>query len=108
MEKVENTFLYNMWHIHKTSTTLQAVKLDVCNAVNLVSSLRDYVASLRDDFDNFEGDAKNMSPTMSQHYRADAQRHRKRKKQADVATEPNKEQSVQDLFKAIVFITIIH
>lgn len=84
MEKLENTFLCDMWNIlqrfHKTSTALQAVELDLCNAVNLISSLRDYVANLRDDFDNFESVAKNISPTVSQQYKVDTQRHRKRKK----------------------------
>ena len=48
--------------------------LDLCNAVSLVNSLRDYVASLREDFDKFENDAKNMSPSLSglQVYKVDA------------------------------------
>ncbi|KAK1874905.1 Netrin receptor DCC [Dissostichus eleginoides] len=45
------------------SAALQAVELDLCNAVDLVRSLREYVAGLRDQFDNFETAAKNMSPT---------------------------------------------
>ena len=84
MEKLENAFLCDMCnnilqHVHKTSTALQAVELDLCNAVTLISSLRDHLASLRDDFDKFESAAKDMSPTVSQHYKVDTQRQRKRK-----------------------------
>lgn len=43
-------------HIH-TRIALQAVELNLCNPVNLVSSLRVYVASLQDDFEKFEGNA---------------------------------------------------
>lgn len=85
MEKLENAFLCDMWnnilqHFHKTSAALQAAELDLCNAVDLISSLTDYVVNLRGDFDNFESVAKNMSPTVSQQYKVDTQRHRKRKK----------------------------
>ncbi|KAK1888327.1 General transcription factor II-I repeat domain containing protein 2 [Dissostichus eleginoides] len=61
------------------SAALQAVELDLCNAVDLVRSLREYVAGLRDQFDNFETAAKNMSPTVSEEYRADTQRKEKKK-----------------------------
>lgn len=69
MKKLEKAFLCNMWNnivqrFHKNITALQAVELDLCNAVNLISSLRDYVASLRDDFDNFESDVSNCVPTL--------------------------------------------
>lgn len=73
MDKFENAILCNMLntlqHFHKTSTAFQAVELDSCNAVNLVSSLRDYVAGLSYDFDKFESDAKNMFPTLSLVYK---------------------------------------
>lgn len=102
-----NAILCNMWnnilqHFHKTA--LQGVDLDLCNAVSLVSSLRDYVASLREYFDKFESDAKNMSPSLSQVYKVDTQRHRKRKKQS---SEPDYERSGCDKFKTTVFIAVI-
>ncbi|XDV19134.1 hypothetical protein PO909_024682, partial [Leuciscus waleckii] len=112
MDKLENAILCNMWNnilqrFHKTSTALQGVDLDLCNAVSLVSSLRDYVASLREDFDKFESDAKNMSPSLSQDYKVDTQRHRKRKKQADESSEPDYVRSGREKFKTAVFIAII-
>lgn len=56
MDKLENGILCNMWNnilqrFHKTSTALQGVDLELCNAVSLVSSLGYYLASLREDFD---------------------------------------------------------
>lgn len=55
--------LCNVWNnilqrVHQTSTAFQAIELDLCNAVKLVSSFRDDVAGIRDDFDKFESDAK--------------------------------------------------
>ena len=66
------------------STALQAVELDLCNAVDLVRSLCEYVASLRDQFDSFETAARNMSPIVSHEYKADTQR--KKKKERDSAS----------------------
>ncbi|KAF3850138.1 hypothetical protein F7725_019857 [Dissostichus mawsoni] len=89
------------------SAALQAVELDLCNAVDLVRSLREYVAGLRDQFDNFETAAKNMSPTVSEEYRADTQRKRKRKSQADDSSEPECELSGRSRFRTSVFIRVI-
>lgn len=71
-------FLCHMWctilsRIHKVNTALQAIEIDLCNAVDLVRSLRDYVSVLSCQFDIFEGAAKNISPNVSQFYKADAQ-----------------------------------
>ncbi|KAI4817932.1 hypothetical protein KUCAC02_011304 [Chaenocephalus aceratus] len=89
------------------SAALQAVELDLCNAVDLVRSLREYVAGLRDQFDNFVTAAKNMSPTVSDEYRADTQRKRKRKSQADDPSEPECELSGRSRFRTSVFIRVI-
>ncbi|KAI4823366.1 hypothetical protein KUCAC02_011954 [Chaenocephalus aceratus] len=89
------------------SAALQAVELDLCNAVDLVRSLREYVAGLRDQFDNFETAAKNMSPTVSDEYRTDTQRKRKRKSQADDSSEPECELSGRSRFRTSVFIRVI-
>lgn len=112
MDKLENGILCNMWNnilqrFHKTSTALQGVDLELCNAVSLVSSLGYYLASLREDFDKFESDAKNMSPSLSQDYKVDTQRHRKRKKQADESSEPDYVRSGGKKFKTAVFIAVI-
>ncbi|KAI4808568.1 hypothetical protein KUCAC02_000625 [Chaenocephalus aceratus] len=89
------------------SAALQAVELDLCNAVDLVGSLREYVAGLRNQFDNFETAAKNMSPTVSDEYRADTQQKRKRKSQADDSSEPECELSGHSRFRTSVFIRVI-
>lgn len=112
MDELENAFLCNLWNnilqrFHKTSAALQAVELDLCNAVELVSSLRGYVASLRDDFDKFESDAKRMSPTVSPNYKADIHRQKKRKRPHDESGEPDHETSGRDAFRTRVFIAII-
>lgn len=49
---------------------------DLCHAVYLIGSLRDYVASLQDDFGNFECDARKHHLTVSQHYKVDTHTHR--------------------------------
>lgn len=53
------------------------MELDLCNAVDLVRSLREYVSGLRDQFDSFETAARNMSLIVSHEYKADTQRKKK-------------------------------
>lgn len=50
---------------NRVSADLQAVALDLSNAMGLVQSLRDYVAELRDQLKSFETAASMMSPTIS-------------------------------------------
>lgn len=110
MDKLEIAFLCNMWNtilqrFYKTSTTLQTVDLDLSVAVNLIRSLKDFVAELRNQFDTFE--AKQMSPTVSAVYKSDSQRQRKRKKRSDESAEPDQHLSGRDLFSSSVFILVI-
>lgn len=82
MNKQETAFLCTMWNhvlqcFQGTSVALQAVDLDLCNAVDLVRSLQDYIVGLRDEFDVFEARAKAMSLTVSATYKQDTQRQRK-------------------------------
>jgi len=68
MNRLETAFLCTMWNyvlqrFHGISVALQ--DLDLCNAVDLVRSLREYIVGLRDEFDVFEDQAKAMSPTVS-------------------------------------------
>lgn len=112
MDKIEIAFLCNMWNsillrFQKTSTALQAVEIDLCSAVSLVRSLREYIAGLRDQFESFETAAKNMSPTVSEVYKADTQRVRKRKKQPDESSEPDCQLSGRDKFSTSVFTVVI-
>ena len=112
MNKLEIAFMCKMWNaiLHRfqgVSTALQAVELDLCNAVDLVRSLRNYVAGLRDEFDSFESLAKNMSPTVSEEYKVDTQRKRKRKRQVDESSEPECELSGREHFCTSVFIVVI-
>ncbi len=84
MEKLEIAILCCVWNtvlqrVQKTSTQLQMVALDLSNAVALVGSLRDFIADLRDQFERFESTAKNMSSCVSQTYKTDIQRERRRK-----------------------------
>uniref|UniRef100_H3AN24 Uncharacterized protein n=1 Tax=Latimeria chalumnae TaxID=7897 RepID=H3AN24_LATCH len=57
MDKLEIAFLCNFWNtilqrIQLTSKALQTVELDLVTAVNLVGSLKEFVASLRAQFDS--------------------------------------------------------
>lgn len=75
--------------------------MDLCNTVNLIISLRDYVADLRDDFDNFGG-----SSTVSLHDKVNTQRCRVNTI-TDESTELDCEQSGPDNFNTAVFIGVI-
>lgn len=112
MNKLEIALMCNTWNailqrFQGVSTAPQAVELDLCNAVDLVRSLREYVVGLRDQFDSFETAAKNMSPTVSDEYKADTQRKRKRKRQADESSEPECELSGRRRFCTSVYICVI-
>ena len=94
MNKLEIAFLSNMWNVillrfRKVSAALQAIDLDLWNVAGLVWSLRDFVAGLRDQFDRFEAAASKMSPTVSDVYRADTERIKIRKRQADESSAPD-------------------
>ena len=91
MEHLENAILCQLWNcllqrVDKVSVTLQKVDLDLVNAVDMIYSLKGFVATLRDDFDRFESDALKMSPAVSKTYKHDAQRKRVRKRFADEIT----------------------
>ncbi|CAM4509097.1 unnamed protein product [Leuciscus chuanchicus] len=112
INKLEIALMCNMWNailqrFQGVSTALQAVELDLCNAVDLVRSLRDYVSGLRDQFDSFETAARNMSPIVSHEYKSDTQRKKKRKRQADESSEPECELSGRKRFCTSVYIYII-
>ncbi|KAF3843389.1 hypothetical protein F7725_002238 [Dissostichus mawsoni] len=109
MNKLEIALMCNMWNailqrFQGVSAALQAVELDLCNAVDLVRSLREYVAGLRDQFDNFETAAKNMSPTITEQTLNERE---KRKSQADDSSEPECELSGRSRFRTSVFIRVI-
>uniref|UniRef100_A0A8P4KM64 Zinc finger MYM-type protein 1 n=1 Tax=Dicentrarchus labrax TaxID=13489 RepID=A0A8P4KM64_DICLA len=112
MNKLEIALMSNMWNailqrFQGVSIALQAVELDLCNAVDLVRSLREYVAGLRDEFDSFETAARIMSPIVSNEYKADTQRKKKRKRQADESSEPECELSGRKRFCTSVYICMI-
>ena len=112
MDKLEIAFLCNMWNcilqrFMTTSEALQAVNLDLCNAVDMVRSLRGYVAGLHDNFDVFEAEAKKMSPTVSTLYKGDTQRTITRKKQVDESTTAEVVLTSRDKFRVTVFKAIM-
>ena len=107
MNKLEIALMCNMWNtilqrFQGVSTALQAVELDLCNAVDLVWS---YVAGLRDQFDSFETAARNMFPIVSHEYK-DTQRKKKRKRQADESSEPECELSGRKCLCTSVYIYV--
>lgn len=112
MNKLETAFLCTMWNqilqrFHGTSVALQAVDLDLCNAVDLVRSLRDYVTGLRDEFDIFEAQARAMSPTVSATYKQDTQRQRKRKTQVGESATHEAHLSGKEKFSSGVFLVVM-
>lgn len=83
--------------------------LDLSNAVALVGSLRDFIADLRDQFERFESTAKNMSSCVSQTYKTDIQRERRRKKQPDDSSVLDSQNTIsgRQKFQVCVFNVII-
>lgn len=88
MERLEIAFRCNLWNtvlqsVQKTSTKLQEIDLDLAGAVDLVLSLRAFIASLQDQFDRFESAAKELSSSVVDTYTADTDRQRRCKKNPD-------------------------
>ncbi|OCT76249.1 hypothetical protein XELAEV_18031444mg [Xenopus laevis] len=77
------------------------------NAFVCVMSLKGYVAGLREEFDNFEKEAKEISSSVSQQYKVDKQRQRKRKKHSDEAAETECIQKGRERFRTCVFLAVI-
>ena len=112
MNKLEIAFLSNMWNVillrfRKVSAALQAIDLDLCNAAGLVWSLRDFVAGLRDQFDRFEAAASKMFPTVSDVYKADTERIKIRKRQADESSAPDCHLPGRHKFLVIIYNVVI-
>ncbi len=70
-------------------TKLQGVDLDLSSTVELVHSLRDFIAGLRDQFDRFESVAQELSQTVKNSYKANTDRGRRREKASDESPEPD-------------------
>ncbi|OCT96519.1 hypothetical protein XELAEV_18008723mg [Xenopus laevis] len=101
-----------MWNnilsrFHKTNTALQAVDLDLSDATDLVRLLKAHVAGLREEFDNFEKEAKEISSSVSQQYKVDKQQQRKRKKHSDEAAETEFIQTGRERVRTGVFLAVI-
>ncbi|XP_012562608.2 uncharacterized protein LOC105847531 [Hydra vulgaris] len=81
MDQLEYGILLELWtpildRFHKTSLKLQSPQLDLNEAVQLLTSLKEYVNSLRAQFDFFEKKGKEI--TGSNSYKEENQRKRKR------------------------------
>lgn len=87
MGKLENAFQHTA--TFSTSIPLQAVELNLCNTVNLVSSLRVYVASLRDDFEKFDSNAKGSNSNCVPNLQSGHKKAQKKEKQIDESIEPD-------------------
>lgn len=66
MDNLEVAFLTVLWdtilrRCNNVSEYLQKVEMDLSQAHELITSLRDFISGLRDQFDMFEGRAKELS-----------------------------------------------
>ena len=73
MTKLEFALMAVFWHrilnqFHRTSKYLQKVELDLNTANNMLQSLVTYVQALREDFENIECEAKELSSLVIQTY----------------------------------------
>uniref|UniRef100_A0A3B3WVG3 HAT C-terminal dimerisation domain-containing protein n=1 Tax=Poecilia mexicana TaxID=48701 RepID=A0A3B3WVG3_9TELE len=91
----------------KASAALQSVELDLCTAVDLVGSLREYIGGLRDQFDRFESQAKKLSPTVSQAYRVTGRRSKTPKPFFGESATSEVDLSAQQKFSTSVFLVVV-
>lgn len=112
MDKLETAFMCTFWHsilqrFEKASAALQSVELDLCTAVDLVGSLREYIGGLRDQFDRFESQAKKLSPTVSQAYRVTGRRSKTPKPFFGESATSEVDLSAQQKFSTSVFLVVV-
>ena len=99
-----------MWDIilgrlNKTRLTLQSSSIDINNAVSLLSSLMEFVDSLRFKFDEFEAVGKRLSGNYR--YKKDTTRRQRRKQQVNDGHGEEVELSGKDEFRCHVFIPVL-
>ena len=112
MDELETAILCQVWapilqRFNATSTSLQSPTLDLNNAVPLLQSLKDYVASLRDQFDQLELKATEKSE--SKDYKAVSARKKKRSVRLTQLEGSAEETSLspRESFRTQVFLPII-
>jgi len=114
MEQLETAFLCVMWNdilsrFNETSKSLQAVKVDIKVAVDLLLSLDFFVSNMRDRHVEFEERAKQLSGNVN--YKTTLQRQRKRNTIFDSDVSNSQSESIvligADKFRACTFLVII-
>ena len=112
MQQLEIGILAHFWftlltRFNETSMSLQSVELDLNNAVNLMKSLCEYVASLREQFQFFELEGKKLSGCSD--YKSASERNRGRSVRLTRFEGPAQEviQTPRDKFRTDVFLPII-
>ncbi|KAL6480194.1 hypothetical protein MHYP_G00112270 [Metynnis hypsauchen] len=96
LDNLEIAFMAHFWdtilqRFQATSLQLQKHDIDIHTATQLLLSLCDFVAAQRDNFAFFEGSALIVTDSVSQDYRHDLQRTKKRKCMVDESAEPESE-----------------
>ncbi|XP_047127583.1 uncharacterized protein LOC101241302 [Hydra vulgaris] len=99
--------MLRQYRFHKTSLKLQSPQLDLNEAVQLLTSLKEYVNSLRAQFDFFEKKGKEI--TGSTFYKEENQRKRKRSVQLTRHDGSADETvfSAQQKFRVMVFLPVL-
>lgn len=108
---LNTSFMAQFWdcilrRFSKTSESLQKADMDLSTAVSLLESLRSWVFSLRDKFDQFETSAKSV-PDICQSYRDELQRTKKRKIFLDESTEHEVTLKGRERYKVETFCVTI-
>uniref|UniRef100_A0A3B1JF76 TTF-type domain-containing protein n=1 Tax=Astyanax mexicanus TaxID=7994 RepID=A0A3B1JF76_ASTMX len=112
LDTLETAFMAYFWdtilqRFQASSLQLQKHDIDICTAPQLLLSLRDFVAAQRDNFEVFEGAALNVTTAVSQEYRHDLQRTKKRKIMSDDSAEPGVAFNGKDKFRIETFNVVI-
>lgn len=110
MDTLELGIMTSLWaavmeRFNKTSMFLQGAQLDLNTAVKLLTSLVDYVQSIRSRFEEFEAYGKKLSGT--DQYKEERSRKRQRNTRNDDGDAPDTVMSASDTFKTGSFYVII-
>lgn len=114
MTSLDIAFMTVLWNkvlerFDKTSVKLQEKSLDLSIAVKLLKSLREYVGSIRNNFDDIEKMALSLSKFVSKQYNNEKKRKVIRKLTPDemIRIEEEANLSGQDKFRVETFIIIM-
>ena len=110
MQELEFAFMLVFWeemlqHFHRVSQALQNEHMNWKTCADLYSSLADHLHESRNEFERFEGDAKEITPGVD--YKSNLTRNRKRKTVVIDGDAPEVSLNARDKFRISAFYAIV-